>query len=60
MNRNGLIEEREWRSKAKDKLSARLPKMTTVKGFNQVLKVIEGHKAEIVKINHILKDGVVK
>lgn len=56
IDKAGLIKEREWRTKDKDRIVAKLNNKNTVKSFNQALKVVDRHKKEIVKINSILKD----
>ncbi len=50
-------EELEWRRSDKVKLTNRLSRASTTKQFNQILKVIDNHTQEIVKLNRIIKDG---
>lgn len=50
-------EELEWRRSDKVKLTDRLSRASTTKQFNQILKVIDNHTQEIVKLSRIIKDG---
>ncbi len=50
-------EELEWRKSDKARLTNRLSRASTNKKFNQILKVINNHTEEIIKLNRIIKDG---
>lgn len=49
-------EERKWRIEAKEKLLKKASKAKTNRSFEQIMKVVHEHTAELVKIDKIMKD----